>query len=222
MTLRSQAPEACASASSATSAVKESRGSNSQYTRGHGAASAETALPDWWLATGLIYSPRLHPGGDPVAARRGCACRRSLIVAVAIVDLVLGLGTVYLCVWPRAAVRGAIDARHAPPAETWPTKAPATRSAPCSPRARTPSVEAVVENLRKAKVDSRISAVLIVAERVPDGLLGQAAGGPRRHHRLPAVGQAGLRPPRVRRRSRSTSWPPRATGSSSCRRARST
>ena len=67
---------------------------------------------------------------------------------------------------------------------------------------RTPTVRVVVDSLRKAKVDSRIRAVLHQADRVRVAVLGQGAGGPRRDARFQEVRQAALRLSRVRRRSR--------------------
>ena len=69
-------------------------------------------------------------------------------------------------------------------------------------RSNTPTVRAIVDNLRKAKVDARVSAVLLKPTRLRLAVLGQGAGDPRRGARLQEVGQAGLRLPRVRRRSR--------------------
>ena len=67
---------------------------------------------------------------------------------------------------------------------------------------RPSGLRGVLEALRKAKVDPRVKAVLIVPGRPEGAALGQGAGGPRRDPRLPQVGQAGRRVPRVRRRAR--------------------
>ena len=66
----------------------------------------------------------------------------------------------------------------------------------------TPTVRSVVDNLRKAKVDSRVRAVLLKPTGFELAVLGQGAGDPRRGDRLQEVGQAGLRLPRIRRRPR--------------------
>ena len=67
---------------------------------------------------------------------------------------------------------------------------------------RTPTVRALVDNLRKAKVDPRDSRGAAQADRLRFAVLGQGPGSPRRDARFQDVGQAALRVPRVRRRPR--------------------
>ena len=67
---------------------------------------------------------------------------------------------------------------------------------------RTPTVRTIVDDLRKAKVDSRVRAGLAEAHRLSVALLGKSSGNPRRGPRFQEVGQADLRLPRIRRRPR--------------------
>ena len=67
---------------------------------------------------------------------------------------------------------------------------------------RMQTVRSVIDNLRKAKVDSRVRRRAPQASRLQLALLGQGAGNPGRRDRIPQVGQAGLRVSRKRRRSR--------------------
>ena len=69
-------------------------------------------------------------------------------------------------------------------------------------RRRTPTVRAIVDNLRKAKVDERVSAVLLEADRLRRRRTGERFRSARRRARLQEVGQTGLRLSRIRRRSR--------------------
>ena len=63
-----------------------------------------------------------------------------------------------------------------------------------------PTVRSIVEALRKAKVDRRISSVIIRADR-RGGAVGQGPGGARRDRRLPAIRQADRRLSGIRRRA---------------------
>ena len=76
-----------------------------------------------------------------------------------------------------------------------------------------PTVRSLVEALRKAKVDRRISSV-IIRPTGAGGAVGQGAGGPRRDPRLPPLGQADRRLSRVRRRAGVLPAPAPATRSS--------
>ena len=67
---------------------------------------------------------------------------------------------------------------------------------------RPPTVRAIVENLRKAKVDRAGRRGAPQAFGIHHPLLGQDPGAPRRRARLPPVGQTALRLSRIRRRSR--------------------
>ena len=107
----------------------------------------------------------------------------------------------YIAVRPRAG--GAVQ-RHAGAARRRHRSAssrPPTSSATCADRRRR-RVRSIVDNLRKAKVDPRVKAVLLKPTGFESPFWAQGAGGARRGARLQEVGQAGLRVSRVRRRSR--------------------
>ena len=88
--------------------------------------------------------------------------------------------------------------------------------------ARTPTVRAIVDNLRKAKVDSAHPRRAAEADRLRLAVLGQGPGDSRRGARIQEVRQAGVRPSRVPVAIASTTSPRPRTRSFCCPRAAST
>ena len=96
--------------------------------------------------------------------------------------------------WPSNASRGAVGATLIVRVSGDFTELPPDNLVrPIHPAARVlPSVRAIVENIRKAKVDTADRGAAADARRYRGAVLGQDSGNPRRDHRLPEVGQAGL------------------------------
>ena len=80
--------------------------------------------------------------------------------------------------------------------------------------AKAVTVRGIVENLRKAKADARVSSPPAQTDRFRIPVLGQGPGNPRRGARLQEVRQAGVRVPSSTAETASTTWPARPIGSS--------
>ena len=83
------------------------------------------------------------------------------------------------------------------------------------------TVRGLIENLRLAKRDPRITNVLLMPVAARVALLGEDAGAARRGARLPQVGQDRGRVPRSRAATASTTWRAPPIACFCCRPARS-
>ena len=133
-------------------------------------------------------------------ARRGLTVVFTLI-GVALVVSIAGFVAMYLAVRPRARACRPTPRSCCASAATWPRSRRPTSSATCAACGRRPCARSSTTCARRRWI--RASArVLLQADRLRLAVLGQGAGDPRRGPRLPEVGEAGVRVPRVRRRSR--------------------
>ena len=185
------APEASASAvPPLPQVVRISPGRNDQYIAQH--VSRRSA--DHACRTGALsarYNRRHGQDADSPSCSR-CSASRSRVAR--------GFVLLYLLVGREPAVPANAVLTLTARRRTGRDRPRRRRRPICAAPARRPSAA----SSRPAKGQGRRAhhAVLLKAHRVHDAVLGEGAGDPRRGHRLPQVGQAGVRLSRIRRRSR--------------------